>query len=105
MPTYDYRCKTCGHKFEAFQRITDQPLSECPECGKAVERLISTGLAVIFKGSGFYSTDNKKSGTLKEPIKTSAGKEPVQEKPKETSKESAKESSKEPPKEPQKVTA
>ena len=61
MPTYEYRCRTCGHQFEAFQRISEAPLTKCPECGKKVERLISAGLGIIFKGSGFYSTDYKKS--------------------------------------------
>ncbi|MBN1523286.1 MAG: zinc ribbon domain-containing protein [Spirochaetales bacterium] len=63
MPTYEYECTACGHRFEAFQRMTDKPLSKCPECKKPVKRLISAGLGIIFKGSGFYSTDNKKSSS------------------------------------------
>jgi len=60
MPTYDYRCKHCGHVFEAFQGINDAPLRRCPKCHKnGVERLISAGAGVIFKGSGFYQTDYK----------------------------------------------
>ncbi len=61
MPTYEYDCGTCG-TFEQFQRITEDPLSDCPRCGNAVRRLISSGTGVIFKGSGFYSTDSRASG-------------------------------------------
>jgi putative FmdB family regulatory protein len=58
MPTYDYECEACGHTFEEFQSITEDPLKKCPECGKKkLQRLISGGAAVIFKGSGFYQTD------------------------------------------------
>ena len=64
MPTYEYECTKCGHTFEAFQSIVDKPLSRCPKCKSAVRRLINGGLGVIFKGSGFYSTDNKKGSVL-----------------------------------------
>ena len=58
MPTYEYRCDACGHEMEAFQSIKARPLRKCPECEKSsLERLISGGGAVIFKGSGFYETD------------------------------------------------
>jgi len=58
MPTYDYRCRGCGHEFELFQSMRESPKRKCPECGKmALERLIGTGAAVLFKGSGFYETD------------------------------------------------
>lgn len=58
MPTYDYRCNACKHEFELFQSMSDKPKRKCPECGKsALERLIGTGAAVLFKGSGFYQTD------------------------------------------------
>lgn len=60
MPTYDYECAHCGHVFEAFQKMTDKPLSTCPKCGKKIKRLISAGAGIIFKGSGFYATDYKK---------------------------------------------
>ena len=72
MPTYDYRCTDCGHRFEAFQAMSADPLTECPLCGKSVERLISGGAGLIFKGSGFYITDykNKKnSGNTEKPKK------------------------------------
>jgi len=66
MPTYDYRCTKCGHEFELFQSMSDSPKRKCPECGKlALERLIGTGAAVIFKGSGFYQTDYRSDGYRK----------------------------------------
>jgi putative FmdB family regulatory protein len=58
MPTYDYRCNACDHEFELFQSMSAGVKKKCPECGKmALERLIGTGAAVMFKGSGFYETD------------------------------------------------
>ena len=60
MPTYEYECTKCGHNFEAFQKITAQPLDKCPKCGDRVKRLISGGAGIIFKGSGFYATDYRR---------------------------------------------
>ena len=58
MPTYDYVCEACGHEMEEFQSITAKPLKKCPECGKnKLNRLIGAGAGLIFKGSGFYTTD------------------------------------------------
>ncbi len=57
MPTYQYRCNECSHEFSEFQSITAEPLSACPECGGAVQRLISGGAGFLFKGDGFYVTD------------------------------------------------
>lgn len=58
MPTYDYECDACGHKFELFQAISENPIRKCPECKKLkLRRLFGTGAAVMFKGSGFYQTD------------------------------------------------
>jgi putative FmdB family regulatory protein len=62
MPTYEYECKSCGHTFEAFQAMSDEPLKSCPECGRDIRRLIFGGTGVIFKGSGFYVTDKGKAG-------------------------------------------
>ncbi len=63
MPTYDYECTKCGHTFEAIQSMSDDALAKCPSCGKnGLRRLIGGGLGVIFKGSGFYVTDNRNGG-------------------------------------------
>lgn len=59
MPTYEYQCKACGNKFERFQKMTDEPIKECPECSGPAKRLISAGAGLIFKGSGFYITDHR----------------------------------------------
>ena len=68
MPTYEYVCPKCGHEFELFQSMKDEPLKKCPKCKKTgVKRLIGGGAGLIFKGSGFYITDyKKKSGGGKE---------------------------------------
>lgn len=66
MPTYDYKCKKCGHRFEFFQSMSDEPLTDCPECGGEVERLIGTGAGLIFKGSGFYITDYRSDSYKKD---------------------------------------
>jgi putative FmdB family regulatory protein len=63
MPTYEYFCTSCGFEFEEFQSIASEPISVCPKCNEHVQRKISGGTGLIFKGSGFYITDykNKKS--------------------------------------------
>jgi putative FmdB family regulatory protein len=61
MPTYEYECKVCGHTFDVFQNMSDDPVKVCPQCGKEVRRLINGGTGIIFKGSGFYVTDKNKS--------------------------------------------
>ena len=63
MPTYDYECNECSIVFEIFHKITDNQTYKCPECDGNVKRLISAGIGIIFKGSGFYSTDNKKTSS------------------------------------------
>jgi putative FmdB family regulatory protein len=57
MPTYDYRCRDCGHEFEAVQSFSDDALTECPECGGSLRKLFGN-IGVTFKGSGFYKTDH-----------------------------------------------
>jgi putative FmdB family regulatory protein len=74
MPTYEYECKSCGHTFDAFQNMKDEPLKICPRCGREVRRLIHGGAGVIFKGSGFYVTDKAKAAKA-------AAKTPGPEKP------------------------
>jgi len=73
MPTYEYKCDGCGHAFEKFQSITARPVRTCPSCGKRkVRRLLGTGAALIFKGSGFYATDYR-SGAYKSDAKKAEG--------------------------------
>ena len=58
MPTYEYKCQECGHAFELFQQMSASVKKKCPECEKLkLKRLIGSGSAVMFKGSGFYETD------------------------------------------------
>ncbi|MGC8863255.1 MAG: FmdB family zinc ribbon protein [Armatimonadota bacterium] len=61
MPTYVYRCKTCEHQFETVQRITEEPVKQCPECGSEVSRLLFP-VGIVFKGSGFHVNDYPSSG-------------------------------------------
>ncbi len=73
MPLYEYRCLTCEHTFEAIQKFSDDPLNECPECGKEVAKCVSTP-AIQFKGSGFYITDyTDKSGAKSDKTVTPKG--------------------------------
>ncbi len=62
MPTYEYECRDCGHAFERFQGINEDPISLCPECEGKVRRLISSGGGLVFKGPGFYATDYRSGG-------------------------------------------
>jgi len=61
MPTYDYRCRKCGHVFEMFHSIKDDTIKRCPKCKGRADRLISAGAGILFKGSGFYATDYRSS--------------------------------------------
>lgn len=63
MPTYEYRCDTCAGEFEYFQQMSDEPLQKCERCGGHLTKLLSAGSGLIFKGTGFYITDYKKSST------------------------------------------
>jgi len=83
MPTYEYECKKCGHTFEILQSIKDSPLKKCPECGKnSLQKVISGGAGLIFKGSGFYLTDYKEKPSKAKD--TSKPKEKTGSKPKST---------------------
>jgi putative FmdB family regulatory protein len=67
MPTYEYACQKCGHHFEQFQSMRDEPLKKCPKCQKnGLKRLLGSGAGLIFKGSGFYITDYKNKSGAKE---------------------------------------
>ncbi len=75
MPHYGYRCKQCSYEFEEFQKISDPVLVTCPECKTDnLVRIIHGGAGVHFKGSGFYLTDYKKSGTSSASTSTDSGK-------------------------------
>ena len=71
MPTYKYLCKKCSHAFDRFQKISDRPVRKCPECGGRVERVISGGSGILFKGNGFYCTDYRSEEYKKEARKDS----------------------------------
>ena len=76
MPTYEYECSACGHRFEKFQLMKAEPIKECPVCKGAVRKLISGGGGIIFKGSGFYHTDYKKASSKTKEPSTGAEKKP-----------------------------
>lgn len=65
MPTYEYQCSSCRHRFDKPQPITAKPRASCPRCGKSAKRLISSGAGLLFKGSGFYATDYRSAGYKK----------------------------------------
>jgi putative FmdB family regulatory protein len=71
MPTYVYRCENCGHRFEAWQHMTDDPLTTCPQCEGPIHRVLFPA-SIVFKGSGFYSTDNRRSQIATEPAATAS---------------------------------
>jgi putative FmdB family regulatory protein len=93
MPTYEYRCKTCGYEFEEFQSIVDTPLTECPKCSGLVERLISGGGGLLFHGSGFYITDYRSDSYKQAAKRDSASTSPSTTPPKGSSKSDSKSSS------------
>lgn len=90
MPTYEYHCTACERHMETFQSMRDDPLSTCPECGVEgkIVRKISGGAGIIFKGSGFYETDYKRSAESKEGTTTKEGGEKGGESKAESSGES-----------------
>jgi len=84
LPLYEYQCEKCGKRFERIQKFSDPPMKKCPECGGAVERLLSAP-AVQFKGSGWYVTDYARKpaatgaaegGDGKQPETSKAGEKP-----------------------------
>ena len=72
MPTYDYECQKCGYTFEYFKCISEPDPKKCPQCKGKLKRLLGTGAGIIFKGSGFYATDYRKSQFKKEAERESA---------------------------------
>jgi putative FmdB family regulatory protein len=62
LPTYEYACTSCGHRLEAVQSFTDDPLTECPECGSALRKVYGA-VGIVLKGSGFYKTDSRAAST------------------------------------------
>ncbi|PQO42191.1 FmdB family zinc ribbon protein [Blastopirellula marina] len=82
MPTYEYQCDACDHKFEEFQSISADPLTKCPECKKKkLRRLFSTGGGLLFKGSGFYITDYRSDSYKKSAEKGSKSSDSSSSKP------------------------
>lgn len=66
MPTYEYLCESCGHRFEVFQHIADAPLTTCPNCTGHIHRVLFPA-GIVFKGSGFYKTDSRGASTAATP--------------------------------------
>lgn len=64
MPTYEYRCKACGHQFDFIQSFTDDALTICPECDEAQLKKVFGNVGITFKGSGFYKTDSRSAGSF-----------------------------------------
>lgn len=79
MPLYEYECETCGVRFERRQSFKDEPVRICPECGGHVHRLIQP-VGIVFKGSGFYVTDNRASSSTATPGKKAKHKDEGKEK-------------------------
>ena len=78
MPTYQYRCLDCSNELEAVQKFTDDPLTECPDCDGTLRKVYSA-VGVVFKGSGFYKTDSRSSGSTKEKEPATAAAAPKSE--------------------------
>jgi putative FmdB family regulatory protein len=84
MPVYTYRCESCGVQFERSQKFTDSPLVRCPECGKKSLRKVYTPVGIVFKGSGFYSTDHRSPSGASHFSKDQAEAKAAEAKPSET---------------------
>jgi putative FmdB family regulatory protein len=94
MPTYEYRCSACEHKWEEFESITSKPMEKCPSCRKKkAERMISAGGGIIFKGTGFYQTDYRSENYKKGAKAESKANETKTESKAETKTESKSDSS------------
>jgi putative FmdB family regulatory protein len=82
MPTYEYECEKCGHRFEVFHSMSEEPRKRCPKCRGKLRRLIGTGAGMIFKGSGFYVTDYRSDSYKQQKNKESGDSAPVKDQPK-----------------------
>jgi putative FmdB family regulatory protein len=90
MPVYTYRCENCGVQFDRFQSFSDSVLTRCPECNKKALRKVYTPVGIVFKGSGFYSTDHRSaSGSFNRSSKSSESDK--KDEPAKTSSDSSKE--------------
>ena len=88
MPTYDYECTVCKHRFEVFQSMKDDPIEKCVKCGGKVKKLIGAGAGIIFKGSGFYVNDYKKASPATNGTASSSSKSTSESATKATTKSS-----------------
>ena len=95
MPTYEYACTTCGHRLEAVQKFSDDPLTECPECAGALRKVYGA-VGIVLKGSGFYKTDSRAAaggngnGKSKDKDKESSGSPTAESSSKESKDSSSK---------------
>lgn len=89
MPLYEYQCQACGVRFERRQHIDEKPIKVCPECGGEVQRLIQP-VGIIFKGSGFYVTDNRAKSSTSTPSSNSKKRSETPQESKSTEKSDAK---------------
>lgn len=90
MPTYEYECLRCGHRFDLFQKISEPPRKRCPKCRGKIQRRIGTGAGVIFKGPGFYATDYRSESYKKAAKAESEGAGPAKPKDEKPKPEGAK---------------
>jgi putative FmdB family regulatory protein len=82
MPTYTYHCENCGVRFDQFQKFTDGPLTVCPECNEPALRKVYQPVGIVFKGKGFYATDNRSpSGQTYHSDREDSGKKEAEGKP------------------------
>ncbi len=89
MPTYEYSCKDCDHRVEYFQSMKEEPRTECPRCGGRLQRMVSSGAGLIFKGSGFYITDYKNKNNQKSTQKSTSEITKTKDKNKKTTEKTA----------------
>jgi putative FmdB family regulatory protein len=80
VPTYGYRCQQCGEEFDVWQRMSDEAKADCPKCGAAGKRLFFPA-GIVFKGTGFYKTDSRKSSSSSDGASTSAPATPAKAAP------------------------